>query len=57
MQKRLKLKKREKLESLKEKRESAKLKNMKNKKPCILVRIQKTEEILKLLKLHMATIN
>jgi hypothetical protein len=57
MQKRQRLKKREKLESLREKRENEKLKNMKNKKPCILEKILKTEEILKLHKLLMVTIS
>jgi hypothetical protein len=47
MQKRQKLKKREKLESSREKKENVKLKNMKSKKPCILERTLKTEEILK----------
>jgi len=57
MQKRQRLKKREKLESLREKRENEKLKNTKNKKPCILEKILKTEEILKLHKLLMVTMS
>jgi hypothetical protein len=50
MLKKQKLKKRERPESLKERKGNVKLKNTKNKRLCITEKTQKIEEILKLLK-------
>jgi len=50
MLKKQKLKKRERPESLKERKGNVKLKNTKNKRLCITEKTQKIEEILKVLK-------